>query len=388
VWLLDLETGESRALTSYDRAVDAAPSTAFPHSPEWSPDGLRLALSTRFPSSCYRIRVIDLASGVSRDVEADPAACSLLPVWSPDGRDLVFARLARGERTLRWSRLGSGTSEPFGFSTGLVYFAEFARDGALLFVGQPNDHPRAVWSSSDRGAAPTLFATTFAQPLGSEWVSRPASIEVRSSGDLSIPVQVFRRVCGDPVGAAVLWVHGGPAEDVAPRWYQEIQALTLYGVTVFAVNYRGSSGYGEDFAARADDLPGQVDDVVAAFEHMKRDPGVDAERVRLLHISSASHIGFSAAARLSGALRGLIDLVGEPAREAADARAIPMLWLSGSEDSITLERTRIAQQLRSQGASIEHVRFDGTHELLDASERSRVWRQIAIRASDGRGCAR
>ena len=61
-----------------------------------SPDGMRVAVSVREPGSeAADIWVFDVASGMGTRVTSDPAD-DIAPVWSPDGRRILFASLRRG----------------------------------------------------------------------------------------------------------------------------------------------------------------------------------------------------------------------------------------------------------------------------------------------------
>ena len=46
----------------------------------------------------------------------------------------------------------------------------------------------------------------------------------------------------------ILEIHGGPHSSYGPQFTAELQRFAAEGYVVFYNNYRGSSGYGEDFA--------------------------------------------------------------------------------------------------------------------------------------------
>jgi dipeptidyl aminopeptidase/acylaminoacyl peptidase len=62
---------------------------------------------------------------------------------------------------------------------------------------------------------------------------------------------------GSP-GAAMLSLHGGPEAQERPTFAPQHQVLAAAGITVFAPNIRGSSGFGRAFV-HADDRWGRVD---------------------------------------------------------------------------------------------------------------------------------
>ncbi|HEX7949477.1 MAG TPA: S9 family peptidase [Candidatus Limnocylindrales bacterium] len=85
VWLVDAESGEARRLTSLLAGVDEI---------AWSPDGKRLAITTR-PARDYdlrfRLRVLslDVASGKLTPVAEHPDGVFFSPTWLPDGKRIA-----------------------------------------------------------------------------------------------------------------------------------------------------------------------------------------------------------------------------------------------------------------------------------------------------------
>lgn len=71
---------------AFDTALPTAPSAV---SPSWSPDGTELAYATYGVGS--RIHVLDLRTNRARTLSATPYNTNLTPVFSPDGRNIVYA---------------------------------------------------------------------------------------------------------------------------------------------------------------------------------------------------------------------------------------------------------------------------------------------------------
>jgi dipeptidyl aminopeptidase/acylaminoacyl peptidase len=87
LWIVDVAGGEPRALTSHPKADRWA---------AWSPDGRRLAfVSSR--GGTPQVYLLDLAGGEPRPVTSLKAGVEGRPVWSRDGKWLVFPSLAYPE---------------------------------------------------------------------------------------------------------------------------------------------------------------------------------------------------------------------------------------------------------------------------------------------------
>ena len=348
-----------------------APSLASPDPPAWSPDGRTIAHAVE-EDRCHRIYLVDLSG--SRRLLADE--CAMRPVWFPSGDRVAYLRLSGSSRTL-WSRsTGGGEARRLGFADGMAYDHGFDAAGALVLLGMPSDHPRALWRVAPAGGTPRLLVSSMRPALDPRWVSRPVSTTVASAGGVRVPLQIFPRLCGEARGPALIWLHGGPQEDVAPRWYQEIQYAAAMGMTVVAVNYRGSTGNGKAYRELEGDRAGQIADVVAALEHVRARADVDPHQIYLFLISWAAAIGYPVVAERPGAFAGVVDWLGSP--RALDElvhrpglpRLPPMLWVSGTLDPITEHRRALAARARRAGAEINEVVVDADHAVLPGASRA------------------
>lgn len=347
-----------------------APSLASPDPPAWSPDGATIAHSVE-EERCHRIYLVDLSG--RRRLLADE--CAMRPVWFPAGDRIAYLRLDGSSRTL-WSRpIGGGEAQRLGFAGGMAYDHGFAADGGLVLLGMPGDHPRALWRAVPGVGAPRLLVSSMQPALDPRWVSRPVSATVASAG-LRVPLQIFPRLCGEARGPALIWLHGGPQEDVAPRWYQEIQYAAAMGMTVVAVNYRGSTGNGKAYRELRDDRAGQIADVKAALEHVRSLAGVDPDQVYLFLISWAAAIGYPVVLERPEAFAGVVDWLGSPdaiddlVRRPGLPRLPPMLWVSGARDPITEHRRALAARARGRGLDIDEVEIDADHAVLPGEARA------------------
>ncbi|MEM5773385.1 MAG: S9 family peptidase [Anaerolineaceae bacterium] len=87
LWLLDVETGASRALTAGEKTDT---------SPAWSPDGKQIAfLSTRL--GMPQIFVIPVDGGEAKPLTKMEQAIGGGPLWSPDGKFIAFTAAPKPE---------------------------------------------------------------------------------------------------------------------------------------------------------------------------------------------------------------------------------------------------------------------------------------------------
>jgi dipeptidyl aminopeptidase/acylaminoacyl peptidase len=115
-----------------------------------------------------------------------------------------------------------------------------------------------------------------------------------------IPGVLYRPLDASPENKApaMLWMHGGPGGQSRVGYSAAIQHLVNHGYAVFAVNNRGSSGYGKTFFHLDDRRHGEADlgDCVAARGYLESLDWVDGERVGIM---GGSYGGYLVAAALA-----------------------------------------------------------------------------------------
>jgi dipeptidyl aminopeptidase/acylaminoacyl peptidase len=218
-----------------------------------------------------------------------------------------------------------------------------------------------------------------------------------------------------PVPAVVL-VHGGPGGQSRRGYSAMVQHLVNNGYAVYAINNRGSSGYGKTFFHMDDRRHGDVDlrDVVASRDWLAGQDWI-SDRVAIM---GGSYGGYMTAAAMAfhpttfdagidifgvtnwvrtlesipawwGAQRtALFDEMGDPATDAVRHRAIsplfhageirrPMLVIQGANDPrvLKVESDELVAAIRANHVPVDYVVFpDEGHGFLrkqnriDASE--------------------
>src|SRR4029079_11825517 len=95
---------------------------------------------------------------------------------------------------------------------------------------------------------------------------------------------------------AIVFVHGGPGGQSAVGYSTLVQALVNHGYAVYAINNRGSSGYGKTFYAMDDRKHGEADlgDVVASKRMLIETGYVDPARIAILGGSYGGYMTLAA----------------------------------------------------------------------------------------------
>ncbi len=107
---------------------------------------------------------------------------------------------------------------------------------------------------------------------------------------LEIPAYLFAPLTRKPGGhAALLWVHGGVHSNWALSMWPFVRDAVERGYVVIAPNYRGSTGYGNDFYRKIDYGGKEVDDAMSAVDYLRTLGYVDMDRLGMM---GWSHGGF------------------------------------------------------------------------------------------------
>jgi N-acetylmuramoyl-L-alanine amidase len=185
------------------------------------------------------------------------------------------------------------------------------------------------------------------QPGAGDAAGAPLEVWLRS--DDGRVHQAFYFGGGD-ARKVVLWWHGGPRENVSPRFNPYFYALNRRGYGVLAVNYPGSTGRGREYEELFDTEPGAVRAAVAAALRYLHENGV--EEVISWSVSAGVAPQTHVAAEALG-LRAVVDQVGGTAdelRRTVEERGIPYFDIRGEHD-------------RKGGAEGARFVYPGGHDL-------------------------
>ena len=252
LYLLDLESGETRLLTPHE-------GTATSGSAHLLPDGRTVYLATDVGRDLHALARLALGEtgepGPLEIVRArDDAGLDSLLV-SDDGRTAVLSWNAAGRTELEILDLATGEvtarPEPPAEIAGPV---EFSADGRrLAFVVSGSTRPTDVWTYELAADAWTRVTESphpgvdLSSLVAPELVRFQAHDGLELSGWLYRPSGASEGAAGGAPAPYVLSFHGGPEGQERPYFRSDYQALLARGIGVFAPNVRGSSGFGKRF---------------------------------------------------------------------------------------------------------------------------------------------
>ncbi len=331
-------------------------------------------------------------------VDADDAGATLLLVWNTAGRsELELFHTATHQRVAVTGMPGLVATTPV-----------LSRDGGSVILGvEGPERPRELWHLDVHSRRWTRV-TAAPHPDGPLVVP---TLE-RFAGEDGLPLTGWLYRASGGTGAAVVHLHGGPEAQERPTFSPQHQALAAAGVAVFAVNVRGSSGFGREFV-HADDLDGRFAafaDVRAAAAHLVTAGTAEADRIGVTGRSYGGYLTLAALAFSPGVFAagadvcGMSDLVrfyeetepwigaaavtkyGHPERDRALLEAIsplraveaieaPLLVVHGELDTNVPvgEGRRIVEALTALRRPVEYLELPGEgHEYRRADSKRRL----------------
>lgn len=300
----------------------------------------------------------------------------------------------------------------------------FSPDGGrLAFLASTDRTARNLYTVDvgDGGATPPVRHTDTLSPAlepGELVASRPLSF--RAADGLEIPGLLYLppAASADEPVPAVVWVHGGPGGQSRHGFNPLFQYLVRAGYAVYAVNHRGSGGYGKTFASLDDRRHGEadLDDCVAARAALETTGWIDPDRVAIAGASYGGYLVLAALAFRPEAFDAGVDFFGpsnwlrtlgslRPERESirraletemgslddlerledmsplfsAHRITAPLLVLQGAHDRRVLpaESSEIVERLRSRGVPTELVLFeDEGHGFVRRDNRIAAYRSM------------
>lgn len=284
VFVIAPEPGAQPRAVSPSRNADNDPNST-PMRPAWSPDSRKLAWVTGGESrwiyyAPHQLTVLDLASGAA----TTPARIDrwfYQPRWSADGSAVLA--LVEQDRDTWLARIDPASDRIDYLTQGARFATDFAvgPHGRIAVLDGTVERPAALRSVE---ASPRVLADHNGW-LADKVLVRPEDVSFRSADGTEIHGLFTPPLPGSVADGSkpplVVRVHGGPVYQFSHEFMADWQVLAAKGYAVLAVNPRGSSGRGFDFARAiyADWGNKDVADLRAGIDHVLARGLADPDRI-------------------------------------------------------------------------------------------------------------
>jgi dipeptidyl aminopeptidase/acylaminoacyl peptidase len=280
VFTLNLATGETRNLSAGNLADDSAPL--------YSPDGRYLVWGQQrifgFYGDKVRPMLLDRRSGVVRELATDFDRSASGLAWAPDSRSFYGSIDDAGVR--RVYRYPISGAAPQRLTTGEDIDSLAVSDrGVMVGVRQSfSAPPHLVRINTGNGAVRALHDWN-TEALAQIEMGRVESVTYEGANGAPIQMWVVYPPGFDPNREypLMLLLHGGPHNGITNAWTYRwnAQVFAGWGYVTAWHNFHGSSGFGQDFTdsinPNRSDLP--YADTIAAAGWFMAQPWIDDERM-------------------------------------------------------------------------------------------------------------
>lgn len=417
VWLFDRATGTTRNLTAHQGTVQNTPAA-------FSPDGRTLYLVTDEGREFAWLARVDLETG-ARTPLVQTEWDVLYATLSEGGRYLAVAINADASTELRLYETASMRRLPLpalaDIRAGSGALA-FSRDeGRLAVHSESSRSPGDVYVLDLAGGEPRRLTRALNPRIDPAHLVDAQVVRFASYDGVQVPGLLYRPHVASPQCRvpAVVFIHGGPGDQSRATYQAPVQFLANHGYGVYAINNRGSSGYGKTFYAMDDRRHGEadLDDVVASRRMLEETGWVQPDQIAVMGGSYGGFLTLAALAFRPDAFRAGVDIfgvanwlrtlesmpawwgayrdallqeMGDPATDRERLTRIspllhagnirrPLLVLQGANDPrvLQVESDEIVAAVRANGVPVEYVVFpDEGHGFVKRENQARSYQTI------------
>ncbi|TLU61811.1 S9 family peptidase [Thalassotalea litorea] len=416
-----------------------------------SKDGRWLSLTKAVSGADSDLYLIDLTREDAAPIHVTPHEGNIEYFsygFNPDSSKLIFATNEHSEFNQAWAyELSSGESELFYETDWDVSFVYFSKDGKYTVIGVnddaqtkltilnsetkqsvqlpelppgdlrgvnfSNDSSKMVFYINADNSPSNLYTHTLGEDnvvkltetlnpaMSSDDLVMSEVVRFKSFDDLEIPGLLYKpkQASSENKVPALVWVHGGPGGQSRTGYRAAIQHLVNNGYAIFAVNNRGSSGYGKTFFHLDDKNHGEGDlqDIVYGKKHLQTLDWVDSSRIGIIGGSYGGYMTmagmaftdeFEVGINIFGVTnwvrtlnsippwweafkQALYDEMGDPATDAERHRKIsplfhaknikkPVLVVQGANDPrvLQVESDEMVAAIKANNVPVEYVLFE------------------------------
>jgi dipeptidyl aminopeptidase/acylaminoacyl peptidase len=299
VFIADVASGKSSLLTPHEgeqrfwaNAIDPTP---------WK-DGGQILITSNAANGYDNIGLLefsDKGASVTGVLHPGPIKWLTHDKWeirggefSPDGKHITFSANVDGNEDIYLHDLASGKSTalpiPKGVNEPAGGHSAFSKDGSrLLYYHNGPTAPGDLWVYTLATGKSHQVTHSLVAGVRSEDMVEPYLVHYPSrdgkwtiSAFLYVPFNMARN--GE--NAAIVYIHGGPTSQTMNSFNRFVQYAANQGYMVLAPNYRGSTGYGQEFqqANLFDMGGGDLQDVLAGVDWIKQTGHLDPKKIAVM----------------------------------------------------------------------------------------------------------
>lgn len=267
-----------------------------------------------------------------------------------------------------------------------------AQSGTLYALGVSATIPYNMYQSND-GSTWKRLTNNSVLGVSKEAMIEPDVVSYQSFDGMEIEALLFKASPDNDNGHTIFWPHGGPQAAERKTFRSMFQCLANRGYSIFAPNFRGSTGYGSSFVKLVEQDWGEGPrlDCVAGIEWLFEKGITDRDKLFLVGGSYGGYMTLLLHGRHPEYFKACVDIfgpsdlftfvnsvpahwkpimerwVGDPERDKErfikdspvtylEAMTKPMLVIQGAKDPrvVKAESDQIVAKLQEKGRDVEY----------------------------------
>ncbi|MFD2210343.1 alpha/beta fold hydrolase [Virgibacillus halophilus] len=203
---------------------------------------------------------------------------------------------------------------------------QIAKSGAVYVLGRSATIPHNIYQSQDGGKWRQLTNNRVLGLKSTDMVE-PDIVSYPSFDGMEMEALLFRAKPENDNGYTIFWPHGGPQAAERKMFRSMFQSFLNRGYTIFAPNFRGSTGYGSEFVKLVEQDWGEGPrlDCVAGIEWLFENGITDSNKLFLVGGSYGGYMSLLLHGRHSEYFKAVVDIFG-PSDLFTFVNSVPPHW--------------------------------------------------------------
>lgn len=289
--------------------------------------------------------------------------------------------------------LANQTLEKLQTDVDVIEKVHVAKSGNLYLLGRSATLPHNIFQSED-GSVWKQLTNNGVLGLSRDDMVEPDIVTYKTFDDMEIEALLFKAKPENDNGHTIFWPHGGPQASERKMFRSMFQSFLNRGYTIFAPNFRGSTGYGSSFVKMVEQDWGEGPrlDCIAGIEWLFENGITDRDKLFLVGGSYGGYMALLLHGRHPEYFKAVVDIfgpsdlftfvnsvpahwkpimerwLGDPERDKErfikdspvtylDGMTKPMLVIQGAKDPrvVKEESDQIVAKLKEKGRNVEYL---------------------------------
>lgn len=313
--------------------------------------------------------------------------------WHKDSATFYIATEKGVSDSLYRFDLGAENPEKLEIPVAIIDKIQVAKSGALYLLGRSATVPHNIFCL-ENGSVWSQLTKNNVLGLESSHMVEPDVVTYKSFDNMEIEALLFRAKTENDNGHTIFWPHGGPQAAERKIFRSMFQCFLNRGYSIFAPNFRGSTGYGASFVKLVEQDWGEGPrlDCLAGIEWLFAEGISDREKLFLVGGSYGGYMALLLHGRHPEYFKAVVDIfgvsdlftfynsvpdhwkpmmerwIGNPERDKErfikdtpttylDGMIKPMLVIQGAKDPrvVKEESDQIVEKLQAAGRDVEYL---------------------------------